>query len=272
RERRVRGAGPRAHAHGLSCRPPPLRADAVRRTHHRAWPRRRRDAVHAARDVLPAGAGGAARRPPRRRHRQRAAAPAAPRARARDRGRPLARRPSALAGPRRLGRGRSAAAHRGRGRARRQETRRARGRRRARRRARHDPVRGARRRASEAARQGAAAGRRRARRRLPRGPRRGPTLTRSDTQPMLRAMLLVIDVGNTNTKIGVCDDTRLLVSWSLTTRREQTADEYGLFVETLLRTRGVEPRDVTGIAISNVVPQTQRALDEMAEKYFGASP
>jgi len=86
------------------------------------------------------------------------------------------------------------------------------------------------------------------------------------------AMLLVIDVGNTNTKVGVCDDARLLVSWSLTTRREQTADEYGLFVETLLRTRGVDTRDITGIAISNVVPQTQRALDDMAEKYFGATP
>jgi len=77
-------------------------------------------------------------------------------------------------------------------------------------------------------------------------------------------MLLVIDVGNTNTKVGVCDDTRLLVSWSLTTRREQTADEYGLFVETLLRTRGVDTRNITGIAISNVVPQTQRALIPLA--------
>src|SRR2546422_689901 len=63
-------------------------------------------------------------------------------------------------------------------------------------------------------------------------------------------MLLVIDVGNTNTKVGVCDDTRLLVSWSLTTRREQTADEYGLFVEMLLRTRGVDTRDITGIGIA----------------------
>ncbi|MCL6639965.1 MAG: type III pantothenate kinase, partial [Candidatus Rokubacteria bacterium] len=75
-------------------------------------------------------------------------------------------------------------------------------------------------------------------------------------------MLLVIDVGNTNTKVGVCDPQRVLVSWQLTTRREQTADEYGLFIETLLRTRGVGPGDVTGVAISNVVPQVQRALEE----------
>ena len=85
-------------------------------------------------------------------------------------------------------------------------------------------------------------------------------------------MLLVIDVGNTNTKVGVCDPQRVLVSWQLTTRREQTADEYGVFIETLLRTRGVEPGHITGVAISNVVPQVQRALEEMAERYFGATP
>jgi len=71
-------------------------------------------------------------------------------------------------------------------------------------------------------------------------------------------MLLVIEVGNTNTKIGVYDGARLLVSWRLTTRREQTADEYGLFIETLLRTRGLSPSDVRGAAISNVVPTVQR--------------
>jgi type III pantothenate kinase len=85
-------------------------------------------------------------------------------------------------------------------------------------------------------------------------------------------VLLVIDVGNTNTKVGVCDPQRVLVSWQLTTRREQTADEYGVFIETLLRTRGVEPGHITGVAISNVVPQVQRALEEMAERYFGATP
>lgn len=82
-------------------------------------------------------------------------------------------------------------------------------------------------------------------------------------------MLLVADVGNANTKIGVFDARRLLVSWRLTTRREQTSDEYGLFIETLLRTRGIQPSDIHGIAISNVVPPVQQALDSMCEKYFG---
>ena len=85
-------------------------------------------------------------------------------------------------------------------------------------------------------------------------------------------MLLVIEVGNTNTKIGVFDGARLLVSWRLTSRREQTADEYGVFIETLLRTRGIGPQDIQGVAISNVVPPVEQTLRWMSEKYFGIDP
>jgi type III pantothenate kinase len=85
-------------------------------------------------------------------------------------------------------------------------------------------------------------------------------------------MLLVIEVGNTNTKIGVYDGTRLLTSWRLTTRREQTADEYGIFFETLLRTRGIAAAQISGVAISNVVPPVQQTLEWMTEKYFGVTP
>jgi type III pantothenate kinase len=85
-------------------------------------------------------------------------------------------------------------------------------------------------------------------------------------------MLLVADVGNTNTKIGVFDGARLLVSWRLTSRREQTADEYGIFFETLLRTRGIGAADVHGISISNVVPPVQPTLERMCEEYFGHAP
>jgi type III pantothenate kinase len=85
-------------------------------------------------------------------------------------------------------------------------------------------------------------------------------------------MLLVIEVGNTNTKIGVFSGSRLLVSWRLTTRREQTADEYGVFIQTLLSTRGIERQRLTGVAISNVVPPVQQALEAMSEGYFGISP
>ena len=85
-------------------------------------------------------------------------------------------------------------------------------------------------------------------------------------------MLLVADVGNTNTVIGVFDGTRLLASWRLTSRREQTADEYGLFIETLLRTRGLQAQQIRAVAISNVVPPVQQTLEWMCEKYFGLVP
>jgi type III pantothenate kinase len=85
-------------------------------------------------------------------------------------------------------------------------------------------------------------------------------------------MLLVADVGNTNTTVGVFDGPHLRVSWRLTSRREQTADEYGVFIEMLLRTRGIAAQDITAIAISNVVPPVQQTLEWMAEKYFGRTP
>ena len=84
-------------------------------------------------------------------------------------------------------------------------------------------------------------------------------------------MLLVADVGNTNTKIGVFDGADLIASWRLTSRREQTADEYGLFIEALLRSHGLNRSRIDAIAISNVVPPVQQTLEWMCEQYFGVS-
>ena len=85
-------------------------------------------------------------------------------------------------------------------------------------------------------------------------------------------MLLVLEVGNTNTSVGVYDASRLLVSWRLTSRRDQTADEYGVFIQTLLATRGVRAQDIGGVAISNVVPPVQQTLEWVSETYFGIEP
>ena len=85
-------------------------------------------------------------------------------------------------------------------------------------------------------------------------------------------MLLLLEVGNTNTGVGVHDGQRLVASWRLTSRREQTADEYGVFIETLLRSRGIDPRGVEAVAISNVVPPVQRTLEWMCEGYFAVRP
>jgi type III pantothenate kinase len=82
-------------------------------------------------------------------------------------------------------------------------------------------------------------------------------------------MLLVIDVGNTNTKLGVYEGSRLVASSRLTTRREQTADEYGIYTQALLRERGVDPGAVSGIALSSTVPRVESTLEEMAQRWFG---
>jgi type III pantothenate kinase len=85
-------------------------------------------------------------------------------------------------------------------------------------------------------------------------------------------VLLLLEVGNTNTGVGVHDGARLVASWRLTSRREQTSDEYGLFIHTLLRSRGIEPRQITDVAISNVVPPVQGTLERMVETYFTVGP
>ena len=85
-------------------------------------------------------------------------------------------------------------------------------------------------------------------------------------------MLLAVDVGNTNTKLGLYEGARLVASWRLTSRREQTADEYGVITQTLLGGQGLTAGVVTGVAISSTVPAVQRALEEMARRYFAATP
>ena len=80
-------------------------------------------------------------------------------------------------------------------------------------------------------------------------------------------MLLALDVGNTNLKIGVYDRRRLLAAWRLLSRRDQTADEYGLFIESLLRTRGLEAQAITGVAIANVEAPVQYTFELLADPY-----
>lgn len=85
-------------------------------------------------------------------------------------------------------------------------------------------------------------------------------------------MLLVIDVGNTNTVLGVFDGPQLLAQWRLTTNREQTADEYGILIRNLLSLDSAQRHEITGIMIASVVPPLNPVLAEMAEKYFRLKP
>jgi type III pantothenate kinase len=81
-------------------------------------------------------------------------------------------------------------------------------------------------------------------------------------------MLLTVDVGNTNTVLGVFRDVQLLAHWRLTTARGQTVDEYGILTRNLFTLAGLEPKQIGGIIVSSVVPPLNATLAEMAERYF----
>ena len=85
-------------------------------------------------------------------------------------------------------------------------------------------------------------------------------------------MLLVIDVGNTNTVLGIFQGETLRAQWRLTTNRAQTADEYGILIKNLFLLDGHRPESVKSMIIASVVPPLNGTLAEMAEKYFALKP
>jgi type III pantothenate kinase len=82
-------------------------------------------------------------------------------------------------------------------------------------------------------------------------------------------MLLTIDVGNTNTVLGVFRGEELIANWRLTTAREQTVDEYGVLTRNLFTLAGLDRDAITGVIISSVVPPVNWTLAEMARVYLG---
>jgi type III pantothenate kinase len=85
-------------------------------------------------------------------------------------------------------------------------------------------------------------------------------------------MLLTLDVGNTNTVLGVFCGKELVAHWRLTTARDQTVDEYGILTRDLFTLAELEPKGINGIIISSVVPPLNRTLSEMSGKYFHQKP
>ncbi|MBD5634504.1 MAG: type III pantothenate kinase [Candidatus Eremiobacteraeota bacterium] len=88
-------------------------------------------------------------------------------------------------------------------------------------------------------------------------------------------MLLAIDVGNTDTKLGFFEAPQpdaLRKTWRIGPARARTADEYGVLFGTLFRAADIEPAAVRAIAISSVVPQTDMALAEASQTYFNCVP
>jgi type III pantothenate kinase len=89
-------------------------------------------------------------------------------------------------------------------------------------------------------------------------------------------MLLALDVGNTNTKLGLYrldgNEPTVAAHWRLTTHRAQTVDEYGIFFVNLFRMNGMDTAQVKHIIIASVVPPLDSTLRQVCEHYFHVEP
>jgi len=86
-------------------------------------------------------------------------------------------------------------------------------------------------------------------------------------------MLLTIDVGNTDTKLGYFDASgRLLGHWRLTTAQRRTSDEYGVLFQAFFASARLDLADVEAIVVASVVPQVDWALYEACRSYLGREP
>ncbi len=83
-------------------------------------------------------------------------------------------------------------------------------------------------------------------------------------------MLLVFDIGNRQTVIGVFKGEKLLASWRLATDHRKTVDEYGIMLKCLFADCNLEPAQIGRAVIANVVPPLTGIFEKVAEKYFSA--
>jgi type III pantothenate kinase len=92
----------------------------------------------------------------------------------------------------------------------------------------------------------------------------------------------VLDVGNTNTVLGVFESpigfestgktSRLIAHWRVATIQTQTVDEYGVLFRNLFAMEHVQVDEIRGIVISSVVPPMDTTLREVCERYFRVRP
>ena len=85
-------------------------------------------------------------------------------------------------------------------------------------------------------------------------------------------MLFVLDVGNTNTVLGVFQKDKLLYEWRIKTDRHKTEDEFGVLFNSLFSYKGISFADINGVVISSVVPPIMMALEKMSRDYFQIEP
>ena len=86
-------------------------------------------------------------------------------------------------------------------------------------------------------------------------------------------MLLVVDVGNTQTVIGLLDDGAIVADWRIATVRHRTADELAGLLQGFFSLMGERLKDlVDAMAMASVVPALTTRWVTMAEKHLGITP
>lgn len=84
-------------------------------------------------------------------------------------------------------------------------------------------------------------------------------------------MLLAIDVGNTNTVFALHDGAGFIADWRCATEHQRTADEYWVWLNTLIKLQGIDLK-VNEVIVSSVVPQVVFNLRTLCDKYFHMRP
>ena len=84
-------------------------------------------------------------------------------------------------------------------------------------------------------------------------------------------MLLAIDCGNTNTLFSIWNGSEFIATWRTATEHQRTADQYYVWLSTLMSLQNIEV-DVTDVIISSTVPRVVFNLRVLADRYFNTRP
>lgn len=85
-------------------------------------------------------------------------------------------------------------------------------------------------------------------------------------------MLLAIDIGNTYSSVGVYQNDSLAGNWRISSTRERTSDEIGMFLNSALNQAGISPGEIKAVIMCSVVPSAMHSFVSAIKKYFNISP
>jgi len=85
-------------------------------------------------------------------------------------------------------------------------------------------------------------------------------------------MLFVIDIGNTNTVLGIYEGDFLVHSWRIRTQRNITEDEFHILIKNLLNSYNIDINNISNTIVSCVVPHVMEIIDSFCRKYLGHPP